>query len=124
MQLTAENVHTILMECLYNNGEDTTGHVIGEGVMKKVGLHPDRLQARKADIESMLNELPESFHAATGGGHSFLNACLTKDGEQWGEHSNIDELIMLGNAIGKVEFNAPRELWSALPGGMPYFVVK
>jgi hypothetical protein len=48
---------------------------------------------------------------------------MTAEGKQWGEHSNIEELLCLGTAIGKVHFQFPRDMWSMFPGGMPYFSV-
>jgi hypothetical protein len=36
----------------------------------------------------------------------------------------MDELVCLGLAIGKVEFQMTRDMWSILPGGVPYFSVK
>lgn len=124
MQLTAENVHNTLMECLFHDGEDTSAHIIGEGIQKKVGFHPERLESHRDNITAMLNELPEPFHAATGGGWTFLNACNDKNGNQWtGLHATVDELVMLGNAIGKLKFLMPREMWSMFPGGMPYMVI-
>jgi hypothetical protein len=61
----------------------------------------------------------------TGGGSSFLNAVIDNAGHQWADaHSTIDELLCLGLAIGKIEYNAPRQLWRAFPAGMPYFFVK
>lgn len=124
MKLTAQNVEKILFDCLFKDGEDTSTHVIAEGVMKKIGFHPERLQHHKADIEDMIEQLPNEFMKTGGGGYSFLNACMTAEGQQWGEHSDIDNLICLGRAIDKIQIPFPREMWSALPGGMPYFVVK
>lgn len=49
--------------------------------------------------------------------------CIDKDGELWTElHATCKELI-LGMAIGQVSYCAPRELWQAMPGGMPYIQV-
>jgi hypothetical protein len=58
------------------------------------------------------------------GGATFLNACVDKNGTQWGEHRNIDQLLCLGIAIGKVSFPMPKEMWSMLPGGMPFVQYK
>ena len=59
-----------------------------------------------------------------GGGWSFLNMCVDKDGNQWtGFHEIVDKLLMLGIAIGKMSFLLPKQMWSILPGGMPYVVV-
>ena len=123
MKLTAKNVNTILMDCLYDDGEDTSNHIKVEAVKLKLGLNPERVEKHKAEIEAMLNQLPKEFKKEIGGGYSFLNACLTGEGEQWGEHSNIEELVCLGLAINKVQFSLPKDMWSIMPGGMPYFVV-
>jgi hypothetical protein len=76
----------------------------------------------------LLAELPAPFKADgpdSGGGWSFLNACVTKDGVQWTDlHRTVEALVVLGIAAGKVAWMLPRKIWSALPGGMPYFVVK
>jgi len=52
-----------------------------------------------------------------------LNACYTKAGEHWGEHVSMDRLFTLGQAAGYVKCCLPRELWPALPGSMPYYVI-
>lgn len=124
MELTAENVVETLKSCLYETvPEDTSKAVLVEGVVSKFGFDPDRLKMKKADIESMLAQLPPQFRQDSGGGYSFLAACQRADGVQWGEHKTVDELFALGMAIGKVQCCLPRELWGALPGGMPYYVV-
>lgn len=122
MELTGINVDKIFRACLFNEGEDTSNHVLAHGVRHKVGFHPGRLEEHRGDIESMLSQLSDDF--TKQGGMSFLNACITKDGEHWGEHPTVDQLVCLGLAIGKVEYCFPRESWNILPGGMPYFSVK
>lgn len=73
----------------------------------------------------MLDKLPEQFHEATGGGWSFLNACNDRHGNQWtGLHQRMEQLFQLGIALGRVSYCLPREFWSAMPGGVPYIVVK
>jgi len=55
---------------------------------------------------------------------SFLNMCIDKNGNQWADlHRTMDELVALGIATGKLSFLIPREMWSILPGGMPYLIV-
>jgi hypothetical protein len=68
----------------------------------------------------MLGELDEKFFGDTGGG--FLELCQTKDGHQWGEHRDMEALCVLAIAASLGQWCAPRELWSVLPGGMPYVV--
>lgn len=124
MKLDSKSVHETLLACLFDDGEPTEGCIVGEGVTKKVGFHPERLEANRSTIETYLAQLPDEFKADGGGGSSFLNACLTKEGTQWGEHSNIEELLLLGTALGAVSYTLPREMWTALPGGVPYFTIK
>jgi hypothetical protein len=131
MKLTTENVKNIIMDCLfteeemkkYTQKELMQKAVKVKGVITEFGLNPDRIKTHKEDIMKMLNQLPDEFHKNTGGGWSFLNACNTKDGTQWGEHRNMEELFVLGIASNQAAYLMPRELWKSLPGGMPYLVV-
>jgi len=123
MKLTAENVKETFMNCLFKEGEDINTAVIGKGVMTNAGFHPQRLKDATPNIEAMLNELPDVFKPDSGGGMSFLQACMDKNGNQWGEHSNIDQLVCLGLASGKLKYLMPRDMWEILPGGMPYLVL-
>lgn len=122
-QLTSKNVHDMVTECLFKEGEDTSNAVIAESVMLKAGFHPGRLEKNKMAIGEMLSQLPKPFMLATGGGWSFLNACMTESGEHWGEHPSIDSLLALGIATDQAKILMPREMWPMFPGGLPYFVV-
>ena len=121
--LTAQNVEDVFKDCLFQEGEDTSKAVITECVMQKFGFHPQRLAAHKLEIREMLECLPSEFQPGNGGGSSFLNACMTNDGRQWGEHSNIEQLLALGIATKQAAILLPREAWRFLPGGMPYIGV-
>ena len=123
--LTAEQVNAIFMDSLFREGEDTSNHIKAEGIINSVGFHPERLQYHKIEIEAMLDELPENFKKSGGGGWSFLNACNDKHGNQWtGLHQHMEQLFQLGIGIGKVKYLTPRDMWSVLPGGMPYIVIE
>jgi hypothetical protein len=124
MKLTAENLHTIFMDCLFKADEPTEPHVIGHGVLHDFGFQPDRLKAHETEIEELLNQLPEQFHEAGGQGWSFLNACVDRNGDLWtGDHASVQQLMALGGALGRIKFLFPKEDWRHLPGGVPYFVV-
>lgn len=118
--LTAKIVSEVFMDCLFKAGEDTSNAKIVEGVVATFGFNPDRLESHKAEIVALLAELPVEFSK----GWTFLNACLDRNGRQWGEHTNIEQLVCLGIAVDKVAYCLPKDLWSVLPGGMPYFQVK
>lgn len=123
--LTPYRVESVFHACLYMEGEDSSNHVLAEGIVHNVGFNPDRIEIHRKDIHDMLAELPNEFKANGGGGWSFLQACIDKDGRQWtGMHRAMEQLFQLGMAIGEVEYLLPRDMWSALPGGMPYLVVK
>lgn len=134
MKLTAENVHTTIKACLpktisdsdrqkLEKGGKVDGITLIKGVVGGFAFVTSTLEAKREDIKSMLKELPDEFMKSKGGGWSFLNACMTKDGEQWGEQTTVEELVCLGLGLKLVDFVMPREMWAMLPGGMPYFVV-
>lgn len=123
--LTVERVNDTFMACLFQNGEDTTNHIVAPGLQMRVGFHPGRIAENRDAIHEMLGELPDDFKTSGGGGYSFLNLCMDKHGNQWtGDHRTMEQLVTLGIAIGEVEYCLPRELWGAFPGGVPYLMVK
>lgn len=122
--LTSEKVEKIFLDCLFKDGEDMSNYIEAAGITNSVGFHPGRIDSHKKEIEAMLSELPNEFKASGGGGMSFLNACNDKHGNQWADlHVHMEQLFQLGIAIGKAKCLLPRELWQALPGGMPYYVI-
>jgi hypothetical protein len=137
--IDSERVVEILKDCLYTGEElDPLGEVsltnlpegavIAEGIMHPFGFHPERLESHRAEVTTMLQNLPQAFRETEhggGGGWSFLMACNDRNDVQWtGLHQTMDALFSLGKGLGLVEWLMPRELWPAFPGGMPYVVVK
>ena len=132
-QLDAERVKGIFESCLCLFDESQreelldkeTGKVLVEGIMIKVYLDKFKLEHEyRPEIEGMLLDLPDQFHADKGGGWSFLNACDDRRGNQWtGLHAAMDQLFMLGIGIDFAQYQLPREMWSGFPGGMPYVSV-
>ncbi len=105
------------------DGEAPEGAVIVEGVLTTFGFHPDRLETHREEVRDWLGQLPDTFQQDKGGGWSFLQVPFTKDDHQWGEHRDAQNLLVLGEGLGMVKNQMPmRELWAALPGGMPYYV--
>ena len=129
MNLSSDNVQTIFMDCLYrddeiNGGAPPDGAILVEGIVGKYGLHPARINSHKDEIKTMLTELPSAFKEGSGGGWSFLNACMTESGKQWtDEHRIMEQLFVLGMASGLVKNLLPREIWGSLPGGVPYYMI-
>lgn len=123
--LIPEHVQAVFMACLFKDGEDTSDHIVADGIVQTVGFHPGRIEEHRQEIHNMLAELPDEFRASNGGGSSFLNACMNKHGNQWtGVHQTQEQLVQLGIAIGEVEYCLPRDMWKILPGGMPYIAVR
>jgi hypothetical protein len=120
-----KRVEAILTDCLYRDDEidgstAPADAVIAQGVISTFAFHPGRLGSHKADIAALCNELPDDFQKSKGGGWSFLNLCVKKSGEHWGEHRNCEQLVALAIASKQGSYPMPREMWSMLPGSMPY----
>ena len=113
----AERVNDLIAECL--NGEEE-GALLIEGIVSNFGFNPDKIVAKKEDIAAILDEMPDEFHADSGGGMSFLNLCMTKDGQQWAEHPTMEALVVLAIAADIGSYAMPRDMWNILPGGVPY----
>ena len=127
MKLTVEKLNDVFAACMFTDeevkdlkpGELPQDCVVVMAVLHNFGFNEHRLEKHYTEIEELLNELPANFKEEIGGGWSFLNGCVDKDGHQWGEQSDLNKLIALGLAIGRVEIT-PRGLWHNLPGSMPY----
>lgn len=149
MNLTADNVEAVLVDCLLSDEEaheyglapedpeqadpeqiaQVVDLLVADGVVVKVegilnpfALHRERLEGHRQDVREMLDDLPDSFRLSGGGGWTFLNLCMTKDDEQWtGLHRTQDHLCVLAIGLGLGSYAGPREMWVAFPGGLPYF---
>lgn len=126
--IDAADVHAAMKYCLFNDAEIADyapgtappGAVIVESVAGKFGLHPGRLDEKKATIRAMLDNLDPAFRVGTGDGYSFLHMPFDKNRKQWGEQPTADVLLALGIAIGYARILIPRDMWYAFPGGAPY----
>lgn len=121
----AQKVRDLMKFCLFREGE-VDAHdkaIIGDGIVRKFGFHPARLADSKEEIRQILREMDPTFLASGGGGWTFLNMAFDKNGEHWAEQPTCADLCALGTAAGFITFPLPREMWSALPGGVPYLVI-
>ena len=127
MDLTAEKVNECMAasmtqaersvaEEMLDRGEL---HVV-EGITRRFALDPAKLEANRSSIRELLDQLDDRFKGPEGG-WSFLQACVDKNGRQWGEHPDMEALFVMGIGLGMVELCFPRDIWEALPGGMPYY---
>lgn len=134
MTLTSERVEEIGLDCVWpsdeadrlSEDEMKERSIIAEGVIHTYGFRPEKIAEHREELREMIRELPTEFLATReggGGGWSFLNLCVTKDGEQWtGLHLMQERFMCLCIAAGLAEIPLPREMWSSLPGGVPYVV--
>lgn len=125
----AEQLEQILSDSLYRpeeleatKGEPPKDAVLVEGVMANFGFEPKRLESHRQEVVSIIEKMPTGFQAGNGGGQSFLNLCMTESGEQWGEHRNVEQLVVLAIGLKVGRYCLPKSMWSALPGSMPYIV--
>jgi hypothetical protein len=119
--LTAERVESVFARSVAAAGEPG---ITVSGVVHDATFMPDAIEVARDEIRAMLAGLPGQFRKSAGGGWSFLNACMDRDGRQWTSlHMVMEELFMLGMAAGLVTDVTGRDLWPALPGGMPYYAV-
>jgi len=125
-------VEDAFRECLYKpeeiqnlpKGEVPEGAVIVDGIQCRFGFHPERLEQQRDKVTTWLRALPHEFRKNGGGGWSFLNACSQANGVQWtGLHERMEQLFCLATGLKLAECQTPREMWSVLPGEMPYYVV-
>lgn len=122
MQLTSENVEKVFRDCLFRKEEleggiPTCGYTVGEGIRSNFAFHSERLKKHDTDILDMIRQLPDLEVP-----QSFLDLCVTTEGVQWGEHTNMEQLIVLGIASGHLRYCLPRELWYQLPARMPFII--
>ena len=123
IRLTDGNVTRILNRCIIPEGVPVVGYttVEVEGIHKDFVFNSSILDTERQHIEEMLKQLPKGFKQ----GRSFGEMYRTESGRQWtGNIKNMEALMVLGAAIGKVKYPVPKSLWWSLPGGMPYVVVK
>lgn len=123
MTLTADRVSEIFLDCFA--APDQEDAMVVDVIVGKVALDKNKLEGHRMEIADMLAELPDNFRVSAGGGWSFLQACVDRHGNHWtGMHARMAELFALGVATDQAVLLMPRELWDALPGGMPYYAVK
>lgn len=130
IELTAANVEEVTKYCLFSKEEmesskeelySRTSFV--KGITIHFGFNKARIDEKFEDIKTLLRQLPEEFYASKGGGMSFLRACMRFDGEQWGEHKDVQNLLCLGQATTPklVTQLTPEFMNASIPGGVPYF---
>ncbi len=123
MKPDADELRELMRYCLFAEGEPTQPRIEVPGITATFCFHPGRIVEKRSAIAEQLAGLPFPFHQGKGDGWSFLNACMDQHDRQWGEHMDMQALMVLGIAAGLVRYCLPRDMWDVLPGGVPFFVV-
>jgi hypothetical protein len=119
--LSADRVRSIYAQCFRPEGSDSPRRVMVEGWLAKHTFAIAVLHKYREDIIRMLLSLPAGFRADVLEGGSVGLMIRRGDGTVWSaEMSDIEKLVALGIASGLMTFNAPRDKWHRLPGGLPY----
>lgn len=126
--ITANDVRHTLLASLYPDEElEGTSTPIDAILVRSVrlylGFKPKALESQREKVIEFINELPITFRSDLpngGNGASFLDLCVDKNNNIWAAHGDVDNLIALAIGLNLGEFCMPRDMWSILPGGMPY----
>lgn len=116
----AQRVSELFRECLFEDDEARDDAVLAEGVTINAGFHPARLAAARERLVALLREIVTDDFLVQGRGASLLALCEARDGQQWGEQRNCQELLLLALASGLATYTFPRLLWGGLLGGVPW----
>jgi hypothetical protein len=120
-QIDPNRVEAILVEALT---DPPAGDVI-RGILHSYSLDVAKVASHRGEIVAMLEQWPEEFFDNGGGGWTFLNLCETRDGVLWtGLHLRCEQLCVLADVLGLLSYPLPRDMWSMMPGGLPYVAFK
>jgi hypothetical protein len=110
--INVERLEIIFAACLSD-----TDDLLIEGIVETFSLSGAKVAEYAAEIGDMVNKLPREFAE----GWSFQNMCMTKSGTQWADkQQSAEQLMVLGQAVGRIEIMTPRKVWHVLPGGVPF----
>ena len=134
-KLNSEAITKIFLDCLFKDEEierakkndgsfDCACRPVEMICGKTVVFNWPKLLEHKAELVDYFNEVDDVFKEQIGGGYSFLNLCVDKDGKLWGEQKTCDEFVTLGIGLGICDYLIDdRSLWCTFPGGVPYIIV-
>lgn len=131
-EISTTRLNEIFENCLFKtdsvfekDGETTESQVFVKGVIQSFYFNPQILSGYKEELKQMIGLLNTNFLTTKeggGGGWSFLQIPFYKDGSQWGEHRNAEQLACLCIANKLAARLMPAEFDQMMPGGVPYFV--
>jgi hypothetical protein len=115
--MRANDVLKLCSYCVAKDGDTTVKAILHTFVFDSAKLAESEGQLKEIIREVVTDEF---IQGSGGGGMSFLSLCMDRAGVQWAEHGTMEMLLALGIGLKLAGFCLPRELWGALPGGMPY----
>lgn len=101
----------------FKDNETVEGVTTVTGIIHSFAFHTKALEKYKDAILKELKEMQQIFFTE---GTSFLSMAIDEQDVHWGEHRDMEGLLVLGIAIKHAKYLLPREAWPALPGGVPY----
>lgn len=123
MLIDAKRVDEIFYDCFLpvnDKSEAKENSTFVEGITIDVFFDNEKLDKNKNELNNIINNLNPTFK----NGWTFLNLCLDKENNQWtGLHEEMQKLMLLGMAIGRMGYCCGRDLWNILPGNVPYVYV-
>jgi len=124
-----KEVYNTLLDCFYTREEligiegKPKDAIMVKSISWNLGLHPDRLEAKREQVKTWLEVLPKSFRQNVCGCRPFLNAAFQEDKIQWTNSLlSIEELLVLATAL-RLATPSPRIIWPYLPAGMPLYTI-
>lgn len=130
--ISAERIREIVVNSLLSENElddvksgkkDYVGIVAISISGKSLVFIKDKIMKFKDEVKAYLNLLPDEFKDEKGGGYTFLNSVVDKNGNQWGGQASADELFCLGTALGLSKYIGSGLMLMAFPGHVPYVTV-
>lgn len=95
--------------------------VVVEAVANTYVFRSDRLRAVRPELLAVLREVAvDPFLKGGGGGWSFVNLAVDREGTLWANHRTLEALCALAIGAGLGEWCLPVSFWGLLPGGVPY----
>lgn len=145
MELTTDNVDAIAKRCLMDGNDERVaplkemissgasmadvdaaavekGLIPVRGIARNFMFDAEKIEKNREDIASLLSHTDPGFHKDTGGGATFMRLSVDKSEKIWGSQQTAEVLMCLAIAARYGSYCMPRDLWGALPGGVPYVV--
>ncbi|MGF7535774.1 hypothetical protein AAGG74_19135 [Bacillus mexicanus] len=120
--ISTKELDNMFMNCLYEKTEVIDGKVpedaiVVQGIVNCFALHPLRTRMYKETIKKYLGEISVDLSK----GQHFLNLCYDKKNYQWGDHRQVEQLVVLSIANNLLEYTLPKEYWG-LTKGLPFVI--